>query len=122
MEVIGAGMLVLGAFICLLASIGLLRFPDAFTRLQASAKVAAFASGLVLVGTALVLEHPALLGRFLVLVVFVLVTASVASHLLVRGAYVDSRTPLWERTQSDALRARLEPGCEAEGLREELGG
>ncbi|MFO7179181.1 MAG: monovalent cation/H(+) antiporter subunit G [Pseudomonadota bacterium] len=121
MEVMGAGMLLLGAVICLLSSIGLLRFPDAFTRLQASAKVAAFASGLVLIGTALVLERPALVGRFLVLVVFVLVTASVASHLLVRGAYVDARTPVWERTEPDELRQRLEPGHEEERLREELG-
>lgn len=125
MELTGAILLLIGSIVCLIAAVGILRFPDQLTRLQAAAKVAALGSGICLLGSALMLDEARLIVRFLVLFVFIFATAAIVSHLLARAAYLDG-VPLWRATAIDELarRARLEssdPERQMQTLEDEIG-
>ena len=50
---LSGGMLIAGATLALLASIGVLRMPDVFTRMQASTKASTLGLGFLLIGLAI---------------------------------------------------------------------
>lgn len=85
-DVAGAVLLLGGAGLCLLAALGLLRFPDTVTRLHASAKAQSVGLVLILTGTAL--QVP---GRYapvvLLVALFQLVTVPVTGQIVGRTAY-----------------------------------
>lgn len=80
--------LVIGSIFSLVAAVGLLRLPDLYTRMHAAAKAGTLGSGLMLIALALVAEDFATTTRALAGVVFILLTAPIAAHLLARAAYV----------------------------------
>jgi len=83
---VGASLLVLfGAVFLLLASLGLVRMPDVYNRMQAGTKATTLGSMLVFVGFALL--APGYWPRFLVLVVFIFLTNPLSSHALARSAH-----------------------------------
>lgn len=95
-----AGLLVLGATFALLASIGVLRMPDVFTRMQASTKASTLGLGCLL--ASLVLRNPELwfLIRAASIGAFMLLTSAVAAHVIARAAALGG-APLWEGTRVD---------------------
>lgn len=83
-----AGLLVLiGSFFALVASIGLWRLPDIYTRSHSASKAGTLGSGLVLIALAVHAGDAAITSRALAGVVFFLLTAPIAAHLLARAAY-----------------------------------
>ncbi len=101
------GLLALaGALFMLIASLGLLRMPDFYTRLQAAAKAGTLGILLVVIATGITLGSlSALLHAFLASLFFLL-TTPIASHLLGRAAYLSGVRP-W--VFSDALSGRYHP-------------
>ena len=92
-----------GSIFCLLASIGTLRFPDVYTRMQAATKAGTLGVG-CLVFT--VPAHFASVGAFaeaILVLAFFFLTAPVAGHLIGRAAYL-AGSPIWAKTQRDELR------------------
>ena len=85
-EVVAIALFASGVLFMLVGSLGLLRFPDFFTRTHASGKVDSVGMMLCLGGLA-VHEGPTLSGVKLVLVIaFVAVSSPVAAHALARAA------------------------------------
>ena len=84
-ELIGSTLILLGAFFLFSAGLGLLRMPDAFTRIQAGTKASTLGNILVLVGLAF--YHPGWTPKLVLIVYFVLMTNPVSSHALSRAAY-----------------------------------
>jgi multicomponent Na+:H+ antiporter subunit G len=84
----------------LLASIGVLRMPDVFTRMQASTKASTLGLGCLLAGLAL--RHPELsfVIRAASIGAFMLLTSAVAAHVIARAAALGG-APLWEGTRVD---------------------
>ena len=83
-----AGLLVLvGSFFALIATIGLWRLPDIYTRSHAASKAGTLGSGLVLIALAVHAGDAGTTSRALAGVVFFLLTAPIAAHLLARAAY-----------------------------------
>lgn len=83
-----AGLLVLvGSFFALVAVIGLWRLPDIYTRSHAASKTGTLGSGLVLIALAVHAGDAGTTSRALAGVVFFLLTAPIAAHLLARAAY-----------------------------------
>ena len=79
-QIIGGGMLVFGLFFFIIGVVGIIRLPDAYSRLHASGKVATLGLfGLLVSGGILM---PPLLPRLLLLGLFFLLTAPVASHAI----------------------------------------
>lgn len=95
-------LLVIGGGFALIACIGLVRFPDLYTRIHAASKAGTLGSGLILVALALESEESEIITRALAGVVFLLLTAPVSAHLLARAAYVVGVRP-WSETRLDEL-------------------
>lgn len=93
-DVIVAVMVLAGAVFCLSGAIGLFRFPDTLTRLQASAKAQTLGLVMILLGAALAVDAPQA-GLLLLIAAFQLVTAPVTGQILGRIAY---RTGAVDRT------------------------
>jgi len=105
-----SALLLVGALFALLAAIGLLRMPDAFTRMQASTKASTLGVGCLLAATALQLGDVASITRAVAIGAFLMLTLPVASHVIARAAYL-SDAPLWEGTVVDQWREDAErPG------------
>ncbi|WP_306029928.1 monovalent cation/H(+) antiporter subunit G [Stappia sp. MMSF_3263] len=80
-------VLVVGSIFSLIASIGLLRLKDVYMRMHAGSKAGTLGSGLMLIALAIHAHQIDVITRALAGVVFFLLTAPVAAHLLAKAAY-----------------------------------
>ncbi|GGC69749.1 monovalent cation/H(+) antiporter subunit G [Chelatococcus reniformis] len=99
-ELIGSLFILAGAVFLFSAGLGLLRMPDAYTRIQAGTKATTLGNMLVLAGLAF--YHPGWIFKLILVIYFVLMTNPVSSHALSRAAY-RIRTPMTSATMADAL-------------------
>ena len=81
-----------GVFFSLAGVIGLLRFPDFYTRLHATGKCDTLGTGLILAGFMLFhFAHysvtPLVPIKLLILIIFVFIANPTATHAIVRAAY-----------------------------------
>jgi multicomponent Na+:H+ antiporter subunit G len=83
-ELIGSLLILLGAFFHFSAGLGMLRMPDAFTRMQAGTKASTLGNALILIGIAV--YHPGWTLKLIILIYFVFMTNPVSSHALARAA------------------------------------
>jgi multicomponent Na+:H+ antiporter subunit G len=101
MELVGSLLVLLGAVFLFSAGLGILRMPDAYTRIQAGTKASTLGNMLVLTGLAF--YHPGWSLKLLMVIYFVLMTNPISSHALARAAHA-IRTPMARSTVVDALR------------------
>ena len=80
-------LLLLGAFLCLTAGLGLVRFPDVLTRMHAGTKPQVLGVLLIMVGAAIRLQGWSATWMLLLVAVFQLITAPVNAHMVSRIAY-----------------------------------
>ncbi|MFG1651266.1 monovalent cation/H(+) antiporter subunit G [Micromonospora sp. NPDC049275] len=111
---LGAACLVAGALLALCAGIGVLRFPDALSRMHAGTKPQVLGVLLLLLGIALRLRSPADLGMILLVAVFQLATAPVAAQMIGRAAYRSGRLDR-SLLDADELAERPTGGGSGEG-------
>lgn len=102
-EVIIGILLIVGALFNLIAAIGLLRFPDVFTRMHAASKAGTLGSGLLLVAIAIHAAEISVASKALAAFTFFILTAPISAHLLARAAYVAGIEP-WKGTVLDQLK------------------
>ncbi|MCJ7597913.1 MAG: monovalent cation/H(+) antiporter subunit G [Methyloceanibacter sp.] len=84
MELIGSVVVFIGAVFLFSAGLGMLRMPDAFTRIQAGTKASTLGNTLILLGVAF--YHPDWSLKLLIIAYFVLMTHPISSHALARAA------------------------------------
>ena len=94
------GLFIAGATLGLLASVGVLRMPDVFTRMQASTKASTLGLGCLLAGVALRNPELAFAVRAASIAAFMLLTTAVSAHVIARAA-ARSGAPIWEGTLVD---------------------
>ncbi|WP_434064244.1 monovalent cation/H(+) antiporter subunit G [Pararhizobium gei] len=80
-------LLIAGSLFSLLAALGILRFPDLYTRMHAASKAGTIGSGLLLLAAGLHALDIAILLRSLAGFGFFLLTAPIAAHLLAKTAH-----------------------------------
>jgi multicomponent Na+:H+ antiporter subunit G len=85
LELAGSILVLIGSLFLLLSAIGLLRMPDVYNRIQAGTKATTLGTILVLSGIAL--YHPLWSGKIAVLLLFIILTNPVSSHVLARAAH-----------------------------------
>jgi multicomponent Na+:H+ antiporter subunit G len=85
-------MLLIASLVCLigslflfLGSMGILRMPDVYNRMQAGTKATTVGSILTLLGIGLAI--PGWLPKLIVLILFILFTNPISSHALARAAH-----------------------------------
>jgi len=110
-KIIGAIMLVMGAFSLLVAAIGLLRMPDVYNRVQTGTKASTLGAIVSFIGVGLFKfdswSDGNWIGRVIILIIFILLTNPVSSHVLMRAAYF-MKVPLWEKTKVDKLKVDID--------------
>jgi len=86
-DFIAAASLLIGASFMLVASLGLVRFPDLYTRMHAATKATTFGMGGVLLAAALAFGSADIAAQSALALVFLFLTAPVSAHLISRAAY-----------------------------------
>src|SRR4030065_2055912 len=81
-----------GVFFTLVGSVGLLRFPDFYTRLHATGKCDTLGGGLVILGAAIYhfFQYPGTLlvpAKLAFLIIFIFITHPTATHAIMKAAY-----------------------------------
>jgi len=94
-----------GAFACI-AGLGLVRMPDVYIRMHAATKAGTLGTGLILAAVAVHFADAAVAIRALAAIVFLLITAPVAAHMIGRAAY-RTGVPLWEGSIIDEWQGRV---------------
>ena len=85
-----------GTFFLLMGAIGLLRFPDFYTRMHAAGKCDTLGSLLVLTGLAFYAGLSLTSVKILVIALFIFVTSPTATHAMARAAFKHN-VPLWTK-------------------------
>ena len=86
-DVVAIACLLTGAFLCLTAGLGLVRFPDVLSRMHAGTKPQVLGVLLVMVGAAIRLHGWSASWMLLLVAAFQLLTAPVSAHMISRVAY-----------------------------------
>lgn len=117
-EFIGAALILIGSIISVISAIGIIRFPDVYTRAHAATKSSTLAVLLTLIGTFIYIWYSdAFISvRVILGILFVFITAPVSGHLIIRAAY-RSNVKLADSTIEDELKPVLQqnqPGQDQE--------
>ncbi|HVM27348.1 MAG TPA: monovalent cation/H(+) antiporter subunit G [Mycobacteriales bacterium] len=86
-DVVSSFLLLGGVALAIIAGIGLLRFPDVFSRMHAATKPATLGLLMVCLGAALEMEDGSHRSKLLLVAAFQFLTAPVAAHMIGRAAY-----------------------------------
>lgn len=103
-SVFAALLILIGSVFALAASIGLLRFPDLYTRMHAAAKAGTLSSCVMLIALAVYADDFSVTTRALGGVLFFLLTAPISAHLLAKTAHT-SGLQLWRGSVIDEYTA-----------------
>lgn len=100
-------LLIFGCGFVVIAALGLLRFPDLYTRMHAAAKAGAFGGSIIFLVAAIAFGQGVVWLEIILIILFFYLTTPVASHMIGRAAYLN-QTPLWPQTQSDRLQGKYD--------------
>jgi multicomponent Na+:H+ antiporter subunit G len=94
-------LLALGCFFIMVASIGIVRFPDFYSRMHPAGKSDTLGQMLILLGL-MVYEGLSLVSvKLFIIIVFIFIVNPTATHALAKAAYLSGVKP-WEKTERDS--------------------
>jgi multicomponent Na+:H+ antiporter subunit G len=96
-SILGIVCIFVGLAFSLVGCIGVIRFPDIYTRLQAATKCITLGTCGVLVGTILCAGWGMIATKCAVCMLFILITSPTAAHALARGSHAFG-VKLWEKS------------------------
>lgn len=100
-ETIGAILIGIGLAFDFVGTVGLVRFPDMYNRLQAATKCVTLGTATLLIGAAVYTGLSALAAKAVLCAAFILLTSPVAAHAIARGAHI-AGVRLWPGSTGDA--------------------
>jgi multicomponent Na+:H+ antiporter subunit G len=99
---IASALLIIGSIFCLVAAVGMLRLPDTLIRMHAATKAGTLGAGFILAAEAVLATELGTTLKAIAAIVFLLLTAPVAAHLIGRAAYHQG-IRLFDKTWIDEL-------------------
>lgn len=99
-DIIANTIIIIGISFDLFGCIGLVRMPDIYNRLQASAKCVTLGTCGILLGVFVKFGFSAAGVKALLCIIFIILTAPVSAHALARGAH-RSGVKLWGKSVCD---------------------
>ncbi|KUG19004.1 MAG: monovalent cation/H(+) antiporter subunit G [Methanomicrobiaceae archaeon] len=81
-------LIVLGLFFMIVGPLGLIRFPDFYTRAHATGKCDSLGEALILLGFILYADFGLETVKIALLIVFIYILTPTATHAIIRTAYV----------------------------------
>lgn len=104
-EIVSSFFLIIGAFLMLVAALGIVRFPDLYTRMHAASKSMSLGLGFMLVGAVTYFATPLIALKAIAVILFIFLTMPVASHMISRVAY-RRNVKIYEGTEVDEMENR----------------
>src|SRR4030042_5872756 len=99
-ETLGLVLIGIGMFFNLVGTIGLVRFPDVYNRLQAGTKCVTFGTIFVLISVLFFSWLNSLGIKAVLCLLFILITSPTAAHAIARGAH-HAQVKLWKKSVVD---------------------
>ncbi len=106
-EIISGTLLVIGTAFILISALGVVRMPDVYLRIASSTKSSTLGVGAILLATAVYFDEIGIASRAIATIIFLLITAPVAAHMMGRAAYSNG-VPLWEGTLYNELKGQYD--------------
>ncbi|HPE48991.1 MAG TPA: monovalent cation/H(+) antiporter subunit G [Hyphomonas sp.] len=91
---LGAAFCLAGALLCMVGTVGVLRFPDVYTRLHAASITDTSGAGLVLLGMALIAPGWLVIAKVIAIGLFLFLTSPTACHALANAAHTAGVQPV----------------------------
>jgi len=104
-ELIPLMFLLCGAGFMFVAALGVVRFPDLYTRMHAVSKSGSLALGCILLAVAIQHPTPTVIGKCFLVLLFIFLTTPIAAHMIGRAAFL-LKVPFWRGTVSNELKDR----------------
>jgi len=111
--ILAAALMLAGTAFMAVAAIGLLRLPDLYTRTHAITKAGTLGIGLLLIGVTVHMSDLSFTTRAIVVILFVLLTAPVAAHMIGRAGYLGG-VSMWHGTTLDQWQGTFRDVLEAQ--------
>lgn len=92
----GGGFVLAGALLTIVGAIGVLRFPDVYTRIHAASITDTGGAGLVILGLCLIAGLEAITLKLLLAWVFIMLATPAAANALANAAFSAGHAP-WKR-------------------------
>ena len=99
MNALAVVLILSGAVFLLLGAVGVLRFPDFYTRMHAAGKCDTLGSLLVVTGLALYSGLSLSAAKIIFIAVFIFLTSPTATHAIARAA-LKNNLPMWTKDKS----------------------
>ncbi|WP_177765987.1 monovalent cation/H(+) antiporter subunit G [Flavobacterium sp. I3-2] len=100
----------LGALFILVASVGIYKMPDFYSRLSVTIKAATLGVGAILIAAALYFAEFSVTTKTISIIFFLFLTAPVAGYLIGKVAYVNG-TKLWKHSIIDEMKDDPDSFC-----------
>jgi multicomponent Na+:H+ antiporter subunit G len=89
--------LLTGSFLGISGAVGILRFPDFYTRMHAAGVTDTLCAGLILFGLMLQTHWDGVLIKLIIIMIFILLTSPTSSHALSKAAIHSGLKPLFNK-------------------------
>ncbi|WMS87843.1 monovalent cation/H(+) antiporter subunit G [Pleionea litopenaei] len=94
LNIVSGFCLLTGSFLIFSGALGVIRFPDFYTRMHAAGVTETLAAGLILVGLMLIAGWGIVLAKLVLILLFILITSPTASHALGKAAWKAGLKPV----------------------------
>ncbi len=99
-EILSIILITIGVLFDLFGTVGLVRLPDLYNRLQAATKSVTLGTCSILLGIMVNRGLSAVSMKALLCIIFILLTTPTAAHALARAAHI-AGVPLWSKSVCD---------------------
>lgn len=101
MDITSAIFLLIGSFLCVSGGVGILRFPDFYTRMHAAGVTDTLATAMILIG--LMLQNPddLVVLKLIIILLMTLFISPTASHALASAAVHNDLKPVLDNNKNN---------------------
>ena len=92
-ELLAYGFVVVGVFLMITGSLGMLRFPDVYTRTHPAGVTDSLGAPCVIIGLMILHGVSLFSGKLLILIIFLLLTGPTSTHAVVKAAMLSGHKP-----------------------------
>ncbi len=92
-ELLSGISLLIGSLLCIAGGIGLLRFPDFYTRMHAAGVTDTLATTMIIIGLVLLNPGALVVMKLITILLLILLTSPTAGHALAKAAYRSGLKP-----------------------------
>ncbi|WP_372864082.1 monovalent cation/H(+) antiporter subunit G [Spongiibacter sp.] len=97
-NVISSALLAIGSFLVLSGGLGVLRFPDVYSRMHAAGITDTLGAVMILLALMLLAGWSLVLAKLIMIMLFLLITGPTASHALGKAAWKSGLQPLTDKS------------------------